>query len=508
MIKSNGGIIGPDNVTTGGAFGTASGVFKLSEVTNLIKESKWPTEGPPTTVSNSARFNDGSSDNLSRTQESSANSQIFTYSTWVKRSGITGAKQEMASGGSASTDFDMFYFDTSERLSYYSKTSGSENLDLATTKVFRDLSAWYHIVLAVDTTQGTASNRVKLYVNGVLETAYAVGTYPSVNTNLFLNKASQSQRIGRQAYSAIDFFDGYMAETVMIDGSQLAPTSFGEENSQTGIWVPKSVTGLTFGTNGFYQNYSNSGALGEDFSGNDNDFTVNNLTSLDQSIDTPNNNFATINPLDVSLPSTFVLSEGNLDAHLNGYSSNIYPRAFSNFQVTAGKWYVECKITEEDDSGMVGITSRSAVSGTDYMGLSAYDYRYYHDGTKMNNNSSSSYGTTWDGGDTIGIALDMDNLAVYFSLNGTFQASGDPTSGSSRTNAAFNLTAVASTPNGAYKVGIGTQGDGNGTRGQWNFGSPPYAISSGNADGNGFGNFEYAVPSGYLSLCTNNLNSI
>ena len=123
----------------------------------------------------------------------------------------------------------------------------------------------------------------------------------------------------------------------------------------------------------------------------------------------------------------------------------------------------------------------------------------------MNNNSSSSYGTTWDGGDTIGIALDLDNLAVYFSLNGTFQASGYPTSGSSRTNAAFNLTAVASTPNGAYKIGIGTQGDANQTQGQWNFGSPPYAISSGNTDGNGYGNFEYAVPSGYYSLNTKNL---
>ena len=250
MSKQNGGIIGPDNVTTGGFSGVASGVFKLGEVTKLIRESKWPQVSPFTnTVPNSARFNDGSSDNLNRTQESSANSQKFTYSTWVKRSGITGAKQEMASGGSASTDFDMFYFDASERLSYYSKTSGSENLDLATNRVFRDVSAWYHIVLAVDTTQGTAANRIKLYVNGVQETSFATGTYPSVNTNLFLNKASQSQRIGRQAYSAVDFFDGYMAEVVLIDGQQLAPTSFGSTNSD-GVWTPIPYSG-TFGNNGF-----------------------------------------------------------------------------------------------------------------------------------------------------------------------------------------------------------------------------------------------------------------
>ena len=506
MIKSNGGIIGPDNVTTGGAFGTASGVFKLSEVTNLIKESKWPTEGPPITVSNSARFNTASSDSLTRTQSASPTSATKgTLSFWIKRS-LLDVSQYYMSTFQDSNNRVQSWFQADNTFKIIQKVSASTTIEIITNRVFRDISAWYHVVLAFDTDQGTSSNRVKIYINGVQETSFSTATYPAQGQDSFLTKGT-SASLGAYNGSG-DYTSAYFSEIVLIDGQQLTPTSFAETNSDTGIWVPKAITGLTFGTNGYYLKFTNSGALGEDFSGNDNDFTVNNLTSLDQSIDTPNNNFATINPLDVSLPSTFALSEGNLDAHLNGYSSNIYPRAFSNFQVTAGKWYVECKITEEDDSGMVGITSRSAVSGTDYMGLSAYDYRYYHDGTKMNNNSSSSYGTTWDGGDTIGIALDMDNLAVYFSLNGTFQASGDPTSGASRTNAAFNLTAVASTPDGAYKVGIGTQGDGNGTRGQWNFGSPPYAISSGNADGNGFGNFEYAVPSGYLSLCTNNLNSI
>ena len=501
MIKSNGGIIGPDNVTTGGAFGTASGVFKLGEVTDLIKESKWPTAGPQGYQSaNSCRFNDGSSDNLSRTQESSANSQIFTYSTWVKRSGITGAKQEMASGGSASTDFDMFYFDASERLSYYSKTSNSENLDLATTRVFRDVSAWYHIVLSVDTTQGTASNRIKLYVNGVQETSFATGTYPSVNTNLFLNKASQSQRIGRQAYSAIDFFDGYMAETVLIDGSQLAPTSFGEENSQTGIWVPKVVTGLTFGTNGFYLSFTNASALGEDFSGNDNDFTVNNLTSIDQSTDTCSTNFATLNPLDnYYFGGTF--SNGNITALSN---SSGYSFCTSTMGVSSGKWYVEAKW----DSGtnlLFGVTGQLATSNTQGMGNVAGSIAYGSGGARrLNGAYTASWGDTYSTGDILSIALDLDNNKAYFAKNGTYQNSSNPSTGSN----GETITSASDTVIGSYFFGFSDNSSSATSTVSFNFGSPPFAISSGNTDGNGFGNFEYAVPSGYLSLNTKNLAAV
>ena len=453
-------------------------------------------------VANSLRFDSAAGTYLNFDQATATSARKMTFSTWLKLSKLNvynillenladpHNSQIVIQNNGNNNDLRFYDYD------------GSTNIDLRTSRAFRDVSAWYHIVVAMDTTQSTASNRVKIYINGVQETALDTATYPDQNYDTAITGGTL--QIGRQGTTSY-YIDGYLAETVFIDGSQLAADSFGEFDEDSGIWKPiDGLADLTFGNNGFYLDYKDSSALGNDAAGSNN-FTVNNLTSLDQSTDTCSTNFATINPLDVSLPSTFALSEGNLDAHLNGYSSNIYPRAFSNFQVTAGKWYVECKITEEDDSGMIGITSRSAVSGTDYMGLSAYDYRYYHDGTKMNNNSSSSYGTTWNGGDTIGIALDMDNLAVYFSLNGTFQANGDPTSGSSRTNAAFNLTAVASTPNGAYKFGIGTQGDGNGTRGQWNFGSPPYAISSGNTDQNGFGNFEYAVPTGYLSLNTKNL---
>jgi len=474
---------------------------------------------PSYEVANSLRFNSASADSLTRSTSGAGTSNTtFTISLWVKKSSNDSAARRLLEFYNNSSYYISLRFrdDVAQNLDFYSESNGSA-VNLRTNRGFRDISAWMHIVMRVDTTQSTADDRLRMYVNGVQETSFAARTNPSSSENLQFNGSGVTHLISQSGSDTANNrrFNGYMAEVCFIDGQSLDPTSFGEfnEDSPT-IWQPKDVSGLTFGNNGFYLDFEDSSSLGNDAAGSNN-FTVNNLTAVDQSTDTCTNNFATMNLLDVTLPSTFALSEGNLDALLNGFSSSggyHYPRAYSTFQLTTGKWYAECKITEENDSGIIGISARTAVSlvsvgGTDrdWLGINAHDYRYYHDGTKMNNNSSSSYGTTWDNGDTIGVALDLDNLAVYFSLNGTFQASGDPTSGSSRTNAAFNLTAVASTPNGAYKIGIGTQGDANQTQGVWNFGSPPYAISSGNADANGYGNFEYSVPSGYYSICTKNL---
>ena len=472
--------------------------------TNSIKDTGFD-------VANSLRFNSGSSDYLTKGSLGTGSTTKATFSVWIKKSKL-----------SPSQDIYSLYLDNDNQLrlrlrdngaiTIYISLSNSTVVEKRSTLLLGDFSAWYHVVLVTDLTESAAENKYKIYINNVKITSYAVNTNTSATSydNIVAGGGSYVMHLGSNGQHGDNFYSGYMAEVVHIDGQALNPTSFGEFDEDSGIWKPIDVSGLTFGTNGFYLDFEDSSALGNDKAGSNN-FTVGNLTAIDQSTDTCTNNFATLNPLDVSLPSTFALSEGNLDGLMSGISSNAYARAYSNIQVASGKWYAECKITEEGDSGIIGVSARSGisyvdVSGTNYdwLGINAHDYRYYHDGTKMNNNSSSSYGTTWDGGDIIGIALDMDNLAVYFSLNGTFQASGDPTSGSSRTNAAFNLTAVASTPNGAYKFGIGTQG-GTDVQGQWNFGSPPYAISSGNTDGNGFGNFEYAVPSGYFALCTKNL---
>mgnify|MGYP003634850476 CR=1 FL=1 len=492
---ANGGIIGTVNIPTST---TATGVWQQEEQYEAKVTDTWPQRSLFTTKS--LRFNDGSSDNLSRTQESSANSQIFTYSTWVKRSGLTGVKQEMASGGSASTDFDMFYFDTSERLSYYSKTSNSENLDLATNRVFRDLSAWYHIVLSVDTTQGTASNRVKLYVNGVLETSYAVGTYPSVNTNLFLNKASQSQRIGRQAYSALDFFDGYMSETVLIDGQQLAPTSFGVANSD-GVWTPIIYSG-TYGTNGFNLQFEDAAALGTDSSPNGNTFTVNNLTSIDQSTDYPEVNNATLNPL-IYTDST--ISEGNLQYTSPG--SNPVFGSLSSIGMGQGKWYGEVNYVAGSNHylvlGVADETFNSSSTSSSYdlgkSGTTSSIAYVVNTGAYRINNSNTSWGSAGGDGQIIMWAIDKVNNKIYFGVNGVWGASSNPASNSG----GIPTTALDSST--SWFIGCTNDTGSTETVAQFNFGSPPYAISSGNADANGYGNFEYAVPSGYYALNTANL---
>jgi len=510
MIKSNGGIIGPDNVTTGGAFGSASGVFKLGEVTNLIKESKWPTAGPQGfQVANSCRFNSGSSDTLNRTPSGASNRKTFTISFWVKRAKIGSRQSIFNNTDSGGQDGVYFDFQADDTFLFNDYGAGSYLTPrFETTQVFRDTSAWYHIVYAVDTTQGTESNRVKIYVNGNQVTNFDVANYPSQNQDTLWNRADTIY-IGTYTAGG-NYLGAYLSEVINIDGQQLTPTSFGEFNSQTGIWVPKVVTGLTFGTNGFYLPFTNSGALGEDFSGNDNDFSVNNLTSLDQSTDTCSTNFVTFNSLD-NYQQQGTYTNGNIVYQTN--TSNFTYNS-STIGVSTGKWYWEIEYDAKSggtDQPMIGITSTQPTNTDQELGNFANDYAWYTDnstGYLSNNNTYSNAGfNAYTVGDVISVALDLDNNKLYFAKNGTWEKSGDPESGSTGTGA-ISITAPVSTPLGTYfpSVAFGT-GSYNGTF-KANFGSPMYAISSGNADQNGFGNFEYAPPAGYLSINTKNLAAV
>ena len=222
MIKSNGGIIGPDNVTTGGPFGSASGVFKLGEVTDLIKDSKWPTAGPASyQVANSVRFNDGSSDTLTKTPSGSSNRRTWTFSTWVKRTTPGGFQSIMGADSAAqSSGFALFFsFDSTNELVF---GQGSDTW-LKTNRLFRDPGAWYHVVIAVDTTNGTADNRVRMYINGVEETSFGTRNNPSENYEMVWNN-TVAHSIGADVPNTgtRNFFDGYMCEIVNIDGSQLS----------------------------------------------------------------------------------------------------------------------------------------------------------------------------------------------------------------------------------------------------------------------------------------------
>mgnify|MGYP003656100286 CR=1 FL=1 len=446
-------------------------------------------------VDNSLRFNKTSSDYLTKTFGSAGNRKTWTWSGWLKRSSNFASQQDFFAVSSGSAAFHILYFSGNDTITFNYNTTYVE-----TNRKFRDASAWYHVVIACDTTQSTSSNRVKIYINGVQETSMAATGYPSQNADLGINNNVRHDISNQGAYySNNSYFDGYMAEVCFIDGTALDPTSFGEFDSDSNIWKPIDVSGLTFGNNGFYLDFENSGALGADVSGNSNNFTVNNLTAIDQSTDTCTNNFATLNPLNSSsndshTPPTY--SEGNLQS-ASPSSGGGYVGS-STIGVTNGKWFWEFKKSGGsatniyngigNEVGTAEIARQSAVGV--YFGNQVF---YRPDGTKQiitnGSNANSSYGASWTTNDIIGIALDLDSSTntVTFYKNGASQG-------------AINLP--VNTDTWFFIVACGTD-----TVDTWqlNFGSPPYAISSGNTDGNGYGNFEYAVPSGYFSLNTKNL---
>ena len=460
--------------------------------TNSIKDTGYD-------VANSLRFNAGSSDHLSKTYSSAGNRDTFTFSTWVKR-GILGTEQRIFSSANTSgtnaygalqfhptyDDLIMFHYDGSSNYSYH-----------RTNRQFKDPSAWLHICIAVDTTQSTASNRVKIYINGSQETSFRTETTPNQNTDMQWNTA-EKHWVGagdNDSGGQSRFLDGYLAETVFIDGLQLAPTSFGEFDEDSGIWKPIDVSGLTFGDNGFYLDFEDSSALGNDAAGSNN-FTVNNLTAIDQSTDTCTNNFCTINVLD-NESGNITITEGNLNYTSTGGTDETNRCTFG---FTKGKWYFESKYINDANYIDVGVGSASdsdIATPRFHMEMAGY-YMLQ---------SFTSYTKVWDNGSLIATlaasaendihmyAIDMDNNRFYAGKNGSWYSSGDP---------ANNSNPLISMDNGYTTLmpSVCTKSD---AAASLNFGSPAFAISSGNTDADGHGNFEYAVPSGFFSLCTKNL---
>jgi len=500
MSRKNGGIIGPANTPVGGLFkGVAGGVWRMNDVLNFVSNSQWPST--PKSIDNSLRFNKGSSDNLTRTPSSAGNQKTFTFSTWIKKGDFGGTEEGLLYSEPDSNTHTAIRIDGSDKLRVLCVRSGStgNGFDKKTTRVFKDPSAWYHIVVAFDTTQSTADDRIKIYVNGVQETAFDTNTFGgSQSLDTDINSTTQ-QEIGME--DSISYFGGYMAETIMIDGLQLTPSSFGETDSTTGIWKPKKIGSFSSaGTNSFYLDFKDSSNVGKDASGLSNNFTVNNLTSIDQSTDTCVENFATLNPL-VNKANYSTHSDGNLT--IVGNDASNASRNHSTMAPSQGKWYMEFKAIDIQGTSYpsVGIISSSdASSGSDQVGGATNSVGYRPGGTILIDGSVTDTESTFTDNDIIGIAMDLDNGAVYFHKNGTYQNSGDPTSGSSRTGSLYNFTVSDSYHFSATMYTADAEVSAN-------FGSPPYSISSGNSDANGFGNFEYSVPSGYYALNTSNLNT-
>ena len=488
---ANGGIIGTVNIPTST---TATGVWQQEEQYEAKVTDTWPQRALFTTKS--ARFNDGSSDYLNRTSSSTGNKKTFTISYWCKRGNLTlGNTSTALSSGNFSNGDNHTYVGfqlNTDTARIQNTVSGSTVMSLISTALYRDVSAWYHFVWKVDTTQSTESDRVKLYVNGVEQTIS--GTYPTQNQDTFFG-SDDTYRVGVRFLASATYWDGYLAEVCYVDGQALAPTSFGVANSD-GVWTPIIYTG-TFGTNGFNLQFENAAALGTDSSPNGNTFTVNNLTSIDQSTDYPVVNYATLNPL--SQGSGITLSNGNCSYLTTG----TWESTPSTIAMSSGKFYCEFKWSPSSTGAQymqVGVAQPSTTSSwiNQYPGYTSSGYGYAWNGDKYNNASSSSYGSAWGVDSIIGVAIDMDNKKLYFHKDGTYQNSGNPTSGATGTGA------LSLTGDEYYFVCSGFKNSENATINA-NFGSPPFAISSGNTDGNGYGNFEHAVPSGYYALNTANL---
>ena len=443
---------------------------------------------PAYEVANSCRFDDGSSSKLSKSISSSGNRKTWTWSAWIKRGNIAGANSSLFETQYTGLAKGGLYIDTSERLYYsqYEAGGASNNVGIRTTRVFRDPSAWFHVCLIWDTTDSTGDDRIRLYINGTRETNLSLNTNPSLNLDGVLNNSTHDLFVGGEDSYASLFFDGYMCEVVFIDGQALTPDNFGEFDSATPtIWKPKDVSGLTFGTNGFYLDFKDSSNLGNDANGGT-DFTESNLAATDQSTDTCTNNFCTLNPLyNAYVDPTF--SEGNLKIT----QSSSWAGAKATMGVSTGKWYWEVKLTGTMSDHHHGVqqenVNETAQNPQNTTGTTVF---YNHDGGEMKSDSTATtadYGTFSDG-DIMGLALDMDagsygQITIY--KNGSAIVSD------------FNLVSSSTTVMPFASIGNSTA--------EYNFGSPSFAISSGNSDANGYGNFEYAVPSGYYALNTKNL---
>ena len=435
--------------------------------------------GDTSFVTNGVRFNTQSSpEYMQRNMANVGNLQAWTVSVWVKRAVISNGQHMLFASYNNANNSTECFFEGNDTLNFRDLESGYFLFQKKTTQKFRDPSAWYHLVMS--SSDGTQ----KIYVNGVEVTEWDTNTNGS-GTSTWNNDKSHS--IGANVNGSSDKAGLYMSEFTSIDGQTLTATSFGEFNGDSGVWQPKEVTDLTFGTNGFYLPFSNSGALGEDFSGNNLDFATNNMDATNQTTDNCQNNFATLNSIDNGY-GTILFTEGNT---LGEGSGSGWKPARGTIGVSSGKWYWEMNMTGSNQMGVSNETiDMDNDNAQDLVGVTVF---YNASGGIIRTDGSQVGGTTAtfasDGSDVAGYALDMDNKKLSIYKNGSIIVTNTALS-TSITD--FALPFFCVNGGGTWSV---------------NFGNPSVALdNAGVADGNGYGAFEHQPPSGYLALCTANLS--
>jgi len=439
---------------------------------------------------------------LTRTPGSNGNLTTWTFSGWFKRSSM--GNTTILGCAIDGQNQDLIYFQSDGTLRWWRYGSNDYVGQLKTTRVFKDPSAWYHIVFVWDSSNATADNRMRIYVNGTQETVFTTRLNPPLNTTSLINTAD-AHAIGRAEadIGTYPYFDGSMAHVHFIDGTAYAASTFGETDSTTGQWKPKTTPSVTYGTNGFFLKFANSGSMGTDSSGNGNNFTVNG--TLTQTQDTPSNVFCCLNPLKKHSGQT--LSYLNL-RNVGAGSANIVGSTFAPSQ---GKWYFEFKLVSANAYAVFLYPQNLYQVGDDLFGSNYTTAIYATDPSLYRNGSNAgNLGGGVANNDIIQVAMDLDSNNIYFGKNGNWN---DGLGGGFDQSDFSNATGHTLTRNSSFdEIGIATLNGGSGSSYtlDWNFGNGYFgttAVSSSNADGAGLGLFEYAPPTGYYSLCTKNINT-
>ena len=445
-------------------------------------------------INNSVKLEDDNTEYLQRPASGSDGSRrTMTISMWLKRTEIDDDQIFISQGSNIRFRFKPNYF-------HIRLTDGSSTYEIEDeNRLFRDSNAWYHLVVAIDTTQSTASDRVKIYWNGVQHTSFTTANYPSQNDDLTLgNFSSTTMQLGWFTEGGYGF-NGYFAEVHYVDGTQVAQTEFGEFDEDSGIWKPKQYTG-GHGSEGFHLKFEDSSNLGLDSSGNSNNFNLNNIAAADQATDSPTNNFCTFNIL-VQTDNKPTISEGAMKVVGGGGNWN---NAYGSLGVQRGKWYYEYKVdntdigghgwstfpdTSDDATSIQFLYDQSAV----LQGASTHYYQRIN-GTQISN-ESTGFGTSAVN-DIFGVFLNADDQEITFAKNGSVLSGSlsQPIS----LNSAFSGHFI-------FPCNVQYENDG----GQYNFGG--YTLISNTKsynDANGYGNFVYSPvlsSVNYYAICTKNI---
>ena len=453
-------------------------------------------------IDQSIRFNDDDSPELTKTYSGAGSRTTQTFSVWFKLGNTQSSSGfNFYNGGTGTSDTTWSGISIYDHKIYLQGYSTNWKI---TTRVLRDHSAWYHLVYIWDTTNSVASERVRLYINGQRETDFSTDNNPGASASSGIGQAAKHSIGNQSRVVGYSYADAYMAEIVFIDGTAYGPENFGEENDN-GIWVPKDVSGLTFGTNGFWIDGRDSGDLGDDESGRGNDYTASGLAAHDQVSDSPTNNFAVLNPVDTYSKLVGEIRNGNLELKDNSASVYVHGRATFGFDVTDsdGFYWESCDVV--DGSGIGGICEDNAVipSGSDvgFTGVRGYNSINTNNHYKLENTTYNSVdlGVASNAGDIVQFCV--KNGKLFIGVNGTYVLSGNP---ATEANPLFTgLTGIFMPFGGLYS--------GYSYNTVYNFGQDgTFAgnkTAQGNTDANGYGNFFYAPPSGAKALCSKSLGS-